>query len=179
MRIPQLATPSPQDSSEYMGSNVQVASNISRASDLLMAVTSSAEINRMKISELASEAMEELTKLALAREPLWQCNIESNTEFLSDIEYMREFGYTSASLMEIIRMVEVGDSQSDLPRFGNNNNSEFSMESEHRPTDQPGKPVCSESSRAIDFVKMKAVNLVQLLMDLVGCLLIKLCSLKS
>ncbi|KAK9938465.1 hypothetical protein M0R45_015198 [Rubus argutus] len=175
MRIPQLATPSTQESSANMGSNVQVASNISRASDLLMAVTSSAEINRMKISELASEAMEELTKLALAREPLWQCNIESNTEFLSDIEYMREFGYTSASLMEIIRMVEVGDSQSDLPRFGNNNNSEFSMESEHRPIstmDQPGKPVSSESSRAIDYVKMKAVNLVQLLMDLKQWLLV-------
>jgi homeobox-leucine zipper protein len=158
-----------------MGSNVQVASNSSRASDLLMAVTSSAEINRMKISELASEAMEELTKLALAREPLWQCNIESNTEFLSDTEYMREFGYTSASLMEIIRMVEVGDSQSDLPRFGNNNNSSFSMESEHRPIstmDQPGKPVSSESSRAIDYVKMKAVNLVQLLMDLVRRLIV-------
>lgn len=175
MRIPQLATPSTQESSANMGSNVQVASNSSRASDLLMAVTSSAEINRMKISELASEAMEELTKLALAREPLWQCNIESNTEFLSDTEYMREFGYTSASLMEIIRMVEVGDSQSDLPRFGNNNNSEFSMESEHRPIstmDQHGKPVSSESSRAIDYVKMKAVNLVQLLMDLVRRLIV-------
>ncbi|PRQ31656.1 putative START-like domain-containing protein [Rosa chinensis] len=169
MRIPQHATPSQQVSLENLGSNVQIASNISRASDLLMAVTSSAEINRMKISELASEAMEELTKLALAREPLWQCDIESNTEFLSDIEYLREFGHISTSLIEIIRMVEVGDSQSDLPRFGSINNSEFSMESEYRPistTNQPGKPVSSESSRAIDYVKMKAVNIVQLLMDL-------------
>lgn len=170
MRIPQEATTSQQVN---MGSNVQVASNISRASDLLMAVTSSAEVNRMKISELASEAMEVLTKLALAQEPLWQCNIESNTEFLSDMEYLREFGHISASVIEIIKMVEVGDSQSELPI----NNSEFLMESEYRPvlaTNQPGKPVSSESSRAIEYVKMKAFNLVQLLMDLVGCFSIKL-----
>ncbi|XP_004295798.1 PREDICTED: homeobox-leucine zipper protein ROC2-like [Fragaria vesca subsp. vesca] len=168
MRIPQEATTSQQVN---MGSNVQVASNISRASDLLMAVTSSAEVNRMKISELASDAMEVLTKLALAQEPLWQCNIESNTEFLSDIEYLREFGHISASLIEIIKMVEVGDSQSELPI----NNSEFLMESEYRPvlaTNQPGKPVSSESSRAIEYVKMKAFNLVQLLMDLEQWLLV-------
>ncbi|XP_050368998.1 homeobox-leucine zipper protein ROC2-like [Argentina anserina] len=175
MKLPELPPPSQQVFSENMGSYVQVASNISRASDLLMAVTSSAEVNRMKIIDLALEAMEELNKLALAREPLWQYDTESNTEFLSDVEYMREFGHISASLKEIIRMVEVGDSQSELPRFRNINDSEFSVESEYGPMsieNQPEKPVSSETSRAIEYVNMKAVHLVHLLMDLKQWLLV-------
>ncbi|KAB2615699.1 F-box protein [Pyrus ussuriensis x Pyrus communis] len=115
MDLPQLTVPAPpQDSSTQadhlsnFGSQMHLASNtVQRASDLLISVSLVVEMNRIKTTELASQAMEELRKLALAREPLWQIDIENNTKILSEIEYTRKFEDISATLMEIVRMVEV------------------------------------------------------------------------
>ncbi|KAM1804767.1 hypothetical protein ACFX12_030596 [Malus domestica] len=120
MDLPQRTVPAPpQDSSPQadhlsnFGSQMHLASNtIQRASDLLISVSLVVEMNRIKTTELASQAMEELRKLALAREPLWQVDIENDTKILSEIKYTRKFEDISATLMEIVRMVEVRESQS-------------------------------------------------------------------
>ncbi|KAH0986873.1 hypothetical protein GBA52_014050 [Prunus armeniaca] len=122
------------------------------------------KLTDLEISELASKAMEELVKLAFAREPLWKVDTASNTEILSDIEYMREFGDMSATLMEIVKMVEVRESQS-LPSL-DMNNSEFSIGSQYKPKELGPKPVSSEASREIGLVRMNPSSIVQLLMNL-------------
>ncbi|XP_020417883.1 homeobox-leucine zipper protein MERISTEM L1 [Prunus persica] len=96
MHMPRL-TAFPQGSSPQVplsdfGSQTFGGINNKRASDLLISMSAGTEINRLRISELASKAMEELVKLAFAREPLWKVDTASNTEILSEIEYMREFG---------------------------------------------------------------------------------------
>lgn len=165
---------SSQDSSQQvrhsnLGCHTLVPSNeIHGASDLLMAVTLGAEVSKTKISELASEAMKELMTLALVREPLWQVDMASNTEVLNEIEYMRQFGDINATLMEIVRMVEVRESQS-LPS-SDMNNSEFSVRSQHEPRELGSKPVSSEASREVIFVKMNPASIIKLLMDMVGSL---------
>ncbi|KAM1116961.1 hypothetical protein TB2_007298 [Malus domestica] len=174
MDLPQLTVPAPPQGSSpqadhlsNFGSQMLLASNsIQRASDLLVSVSLGAEMNRIKTTELASQAMEELKKLALAREPLWQVDIENNTEILSEIEYTREFGDISTTLMEIVRMVEVRESPS-LPNL-DLNNSEYSVGSnEHKPRELGGpKPASFEASREIGFVQMNPASIIELLMDL-------------
>ncbi|XP_048420049.1 homeobox-leucine zipper protein MERISTEM L1-like [Pyrus x bretschneideri] len=174
MDLPQLTVPAPPQGSSpqadhlsNFGSQMLLASNsIQRASDLLVSVSLGAEMNRIKTTELASQAMEELKKLALAREPLWQVDMENNTEILSGIEYTREFGDISTTLTEIVRMVEVRESQS-LPNL-DLNNSEYSVGSnEHRPRELGGpKPASFEASREIGFVQMNPASIIEMLMDL-------------
>lgn len=172
--MPRL-TASPQGSSPQVplsdfGTETLGGFNNQRASDLIMSVSLGTEINRLRISELASKAMEELVKLAFARAPLWKVDTASNTEILSDIEYMREFGDMNNTLMEIVKMVEVRESQS-LPSL-DMNNSEFSIGSQYKPKEVGPKPVSSEASREIGLVRMNPSSIVQLLMNLVCPLLI-------
>lgn len=176
MHMPRL-TAFPQGSSPQVplsdfGSQTFGGINNKRASDLLISMSAGTEINRLRISELASKAMEELVKLAFAREPLWKVDTASNTEILSEIEYMREFGDMNATLLEIVKMVEVRESQS-LPSL-DMNNSEFSIGSQYKPKELGPKPVSSEASREIGLVRMNPSSIVQLLMNLVCPLLINL-----
>ncbi|ONI13150.1 hypothetical protein PRUPE_4G205900 [Prunus persica] len=168
MHMPRL-TAFPQGSSPQVplsdfGSQTFGGINNKRASDLLISMSAGTEINRLRISELASKAMEELVKLAFAREPLWKVDTASNTEILSEIEYMREFGDMNATLLEIVKMVEVRESQS-LPSL-DMNNSEFSIGSQYKPKELGPKPVSSEASREIGLVRMNPSSIVQLLMNL-------------
>jgi homeobox-leucine zipper protein len=158
---------SPGNNHSDCGSNSYVGSNIRRASDLFMAVSVSAEVNKMKITELAVAAMEELTKMALGGEPLWRLQEDGKTEILNDVEYMREFRHVDATLMEIMKMVEVGNSQC-LPSLDSNSESE--LESEYKPLPQElgPDPLHTEASRETSHVRISPVNLVELLMDLVG-----------
>ncbi|XP_048322649.2 homeobox-leucine zipper protein ROC2 isoform X2 [Ziziphus jujuba] len=141
--------------------------NTHRASDLLIAVSANAKVNRNKIIEVAVDSMEELTRMALVGEPLWKFDKKRNAEVLNDIEYMREYGHIHATLMEIMRMVEVGEPQS-LPNL--DSSSESSIESEYKPTLLPKEAgqesLYSEASRDSAYFKMSASSFVELLMDL-------------
>ncbi|KAH0986876.1 hypothetical protein GBA52_014053 [Prunus armeniaca] len=111
-----------------LGSQPILGSNFDtdeRGSGLLMSASPDADVSTIKISERASNAMEELSSMAFAQEPLWQVDMASNTEMLSDVEYMR--------------VVKVRECQSP-PSLDVDNSHEL----------EPVLAVCSESSRAVE-----------------------------
>lgn len=121
----------------------------------------------MKITELAVAAMEELTKMALKGEPLWRLQEDGKSEILNDVEYIREFRHVDATLMEIMKMVEVRHSQC-LPSL--DSNSEFELESEYKPLPHEivPEPLHTEASRETGYVRINPVSIVELLMDFVS-----------
>ncbi|KAK2639559.1 hypothetical protein Ddye_027354 [Dipteronia dyeriana] len=140
-----------------------------RASDLLMAVSMSADTNKTKIKDLASAAMEELTIMAVMGEPLWLRRGGDNIqpENLNSFEYMRQFGSVDATLEEIIRMVKVRDpnlpsldpNSHELPVPGGDN---------YRPPTMPWEleeQQSLEASRHLGFVHTTSVSIVELFMD--------------
>lgn len=167
---------SPRQSPDHQHYHSDCGSNsnahIQRASDLLMAVSVSAEVNKMKITEVAVSAMEELAKKALAGAPLWQLQEDGKTEVLSDLEYMREFGHIDATLMDIMKMVEVGEPQRLPISLDTSTNSGSSFESEYRPIlpqELLGpEPLHTEASRKTGLIRVNPLSIVELLMDLVG-----------
>lgn len=157
---------SPQDSPDSRASTNVRSDQMNRASDLLMAVSVSADTNKTRITDLASSAMEELLKMALEGETLW--HIDGDSESLNGFEYMKEFGSVDATLREIMRMVEVGDPQC-LP------NLEPNDESPSECTDRPMLPkeleeehLHAEASRQIGLVSTNPASVVEWLMDVVG-----------
>ncbi|TXG75073.1 hypothetical protein ES332_1Z018000v1 [Gossypium tomentosum] len=104
---PLLYNPSsPQNSPGSESSTNAKPDHMNRASDLLMAVSIGAGLNKNKIIEQAVEAMEELFKLAIMGEPLWQHNGNGGMETLNGFQYLREFGSFDATMEQIMRMVE-------------------------------------------------------------------------
>ncbi|KAG2678020.1 hypothetical protein I3760_12G124300 [Carya illinoinensis] len=165
---------SPRQSPDHQHCHSDCGSNsnahIQRASDLLMAVSVSAEVNKMKITEVAVSAMEELAKKALAGAPLWQLQEDGRTEVLNDLEYMREFGHVDATLMDIMKMVEVGEPQRLPISLDTSTNSGSSFESEYRPIlphELLGpEPLHTEASRKTGLIRVNPLSIVELLMDL-------------
>jgi homeobox-leucine zipper protein len=160
---------SPDNNLSDCGSTSSVGSNFHRASDLLMAVSVSADVNKMKINELVVAAMEELRNMAIEKEPLWRLQQDGKTEILNDIEYMGQFGHVDATLKEIMRMVEVGE-----PHFLSSLDStseSSSFESVYKPNwrkEHELEPILhTEASRETGHVRMNPVSLVGMLMDLV------------
>ncbi|KAK6934404.1 START domain [Dillenia turbinata] len=100
---------SPELGLDQSGYSPNIGGHTLQASDLLMSVSVSAEVNKVKIIELAIEAMKEFTKKATAKEPIWHHN--GINEILNEAEYVKQFGSFSATLDEIVRMAEVGDPQ--------------------------------------------------------------------
>ncbi|KAL4030275.1 hypothetical protein IC575_008511 [Cucumis melo] len=163
---------SPQCSSNFhlldnsASSNSNVRSNndsnqLHRASDLLMAVSVCTEENRLRINELVNAAMDELTKVALDGDPLWKP--QENDQDQADSYY---------TLMDIMKMVEVGETQfSDLldleignpePSSDNQNNTTFG----HEDKQQEQHHFQTEFSRQIAYVKMEPLRIVGFFMDL-------------
>ncbi|KAI4322804.1 hypothetical protein L6164_022464 [Bauhinia variegata] len=133
-----------------------------RATDLLLQVSLSAESTSSPITDLAYSAMDELAKIAVVGKPLWQLQKESKYETLNDIEYLKEFGHVDATLLEIMKMVEVGE-PAYLPSFDSSRVDSMSMLT--KPT-SIGSALQIEASRDIAYVKMNPTNVVELLMDL-------------
>ncbi|XP_034211632.1 homeobox-leucine zipper protein PROTODERMAL FACTOR 2-like isoform X2 [Prunus dulcis] len=106
-----------------------------------MSASPDADVSTIKISERASNAMEELSSLVFAQEPLWQVDMASNTEMLSDVEYMR--------------VVKVRECQSP-PSLDVDNSHEL----------EPVLAVSSESSRAVEYFETRPISIIELLMDL-------------
>lgn len=156
---------SPQDSPDSRSSTNVRNDQINRASDLFMAVSVSADANKTRITDLACSAMEELIKMALEGEPLW--NINGDSESLNGVQYMKEFGSVDATLREILRMVEVDPQCSP--------NLDPTAESSFECTDRPMLPrelgeehLHLEASRQIGLVSANPASVVELLMDVVG-----------
>ncbi|KAF3453507.1 hypothetical protein FNV43_RR03947 [Rhamnella rubrinervis] len=149
----------------------KTCNNFHRASDLLMVVSANAEIYKIKISELAVHSMEELSQMARKGEPLWFVDTNRNTENLNEVEYMREFGHLNATMMDITRMVEVGELKA-LPNLDCNINSEPTINESHEyrqtvyPKELGSEPLHYEASRRICYIRMKPLYFVELLMDL-------------
>ncbi|KAE8734906.1 putative CTD small phosphatase-like protein 2 [Hibiscus syriacus] len=158
---PSLYNPqSPQNSPGSESSTNAKPDQMNRASDLLMAVSIGAELNKNKIIEQAIGAMDELVKMATMGEPLWQRQGNGGTETLNGIQYLREFGCFDATMEDIIRMVEIGEPEL-IPSF------------DYFPPDNPTptflkpefEPLNIEASRDTGLVNMNAMNIVELLMD--------------
>ncbi|KAK9005074.1 hypothetical protein V6N11_042522 [Hibiscus sabdariffa] len=155
---------SPQNSPGSESSTNVKPDNMNRASDLLMAVSIGADLNKNKIIEQGIRAMEELIKMATLGEPLWQRIGNGGMETLNGIQYLREFGCIDATMEDIIRMVEVGEPLL-FPSFDGNDNY-FAPETPAAPFLKSGfEPLHIEASRDVRFINMSPVNIVEWLMD--------------
>ena len=120
-----------------------------------------AEPTKTKIIDLAHSAMDELSKIGVAEKPLWIPQKDDKYETLNDIEYLRQYGEVDETLREIMKLVEVRETQ-NFPGFG-------SYRSEHPSSSAtPRAALQTEASRDMAYIKMSPINLVELLMDVVG-----------
>ncbi|KAG8502713.1 hypothetical protein CXB51_000489 [Gossypium anomalum] len=159
--------PSPQNSSGSESSTNAKPDHMNRASDLLMVVSIGADLNKNKIIEQTIEAMEELLKLAIIGEPLWQHNGNGGMETLNGFQYLREFGSFDATMEQIMRMVEVGEPQCFLSSDCNCNFDQDVLSSFSKLNFEP---LNIETSRETAIVEMNPMNIIQFLMDTVGIL---------
>lgn len=71
--------------------------------------------------EIVNQAMEELTKMATAGEPLWIRSVETGREILNYDEYMKEFSIENSSNARPKRSIEASRETGvvfvDLPRL--------------------------------------------------------------
>ncbi|XP_011648553.2 homeobox-leucine zipper protein PROTODERMAL FACTOR 2 [Cucumis sativus] len=148
-------------------SNSHIRSNndsnqLHRASDLLMAVSVCTEGNRLRITELVNAAMDELTNLALDGDPLWKPQEDDQDQ--ADSYY---------TLMDIMKMVEVGETQcSDLLDL-EIDNTKSSSDYENKTNfghdedkQQERHHLRTEFSRQIAYVRMEPLRIVGFFMDL-------------
>ena len=78
-------------------------------------------IEKTRIMEIVNQAMEELTKMATAGEPLWIRSVETGREILNYDEYMKEFSIENSSNTRPKRSIEASRETGvvfvDLPRL--------------------------------------------------------------
>ncbi|XP_027343305.1 homeobox-leucine zipper protein MERISTEM L1-like [Abrus precatorius] len=131
-----------------------------RASDLLFGFSIYAEPTKGKIIEKAFSAMDELSKLGVAGQPLWQPQTNDRFDTLNHIEYLRQFGQADTTLREIVKLIEIGEPQIELPSFD-------LYQTDH-PTSKatPRAALQIEASRDMATINMSPTNIVELLMDM-------------
>ncbi|ESW21708.1 hypothetical protein PHAVU_005G093100 [Phaseolus vulgaris] len=134
--------------------------SIDRASDLLLGFSIYTEPIRTGIIEHAFCGMDELSKIGIAGHPLWQRETNNGCEILNNIEYLRQFGEVDTTLREIVKLMEVGESQ-NLPSF-DTHQTELPT-STVTPTVTPHTQ--TEGSRDIAYINMAPICIVELLMD--------------
>uniref|UniRef100_A0A803LA79 START domain-containing protein n=1 Tax=Chenopodium quinoa TaxID=63459 RepID=A0A803LA79_CHEQI len=90
--------------------NVELSSQVDefsqgmKATDLLMSLSLSADTTKHKIEELAEKAMDEVTKMFVEGDPLWQHDLDKGMEVLNMVEYNRKFNSNlDTTLDEIIK----------------------------------------------------------------------------
>ncbi|KAI4387015.1 hypothetical protein MLD38_004882 [Melastoma candidum] len=78
-------------------------------------------IDKSRIMELVNQAMEELTRMATAGEPLWVRSIETGREILNYDEYVKEFSIDTSGDGKVKRSIEASRETGmvfvDLPRL--------------------------------------------------------------
>lgn len=137
--------------------------NMPRASDLLFGVSIYAEPTKTKIIENAYSAMDELSKICVAGQPLWQPHTKDRYEILNDIEYLRQFGQVDTTLEEIFKLIEVGQPQ-NLPSLDT-----YQIDNPTLST-TPNSALQIEASRDTAYVNMTPTSIVELFMDVVSYL---------
>ncbi|KAK2369825.1 homeodomain GLABROUS [Trifolium repens] len=134
--------------------------NMQRASDLLLGVSIFGEPIKTKIIDRAHSAMEELWRLGVAPgEPLWHPHKEDRYEILNYTEYLKAFGRVDSTLMEIVRLAEVGELQA-LPSFDSCRNMNPMLTNQNS-----GQGLQIEASRDMALFNMNPVNIVEILID--------------
>jgi len=63
-----------------------------RASDFFLGFSVYTGPIKTRIIEHGFCVMDELSKIGIVGQPLWQCHINKGCEILNDIEYLRQFG---------------------------------------------------------------------------------------
>ncbi|GAU26619.1 hypothetical protein TSUD_102260 [Trifolium subterraneum] len=133
--------------------------NMQRASDLLLGVSIFGEPIKSKIIDRANSAMEELCKLGTAAgKPMWHQH-EDSYEVLDNTEYLKEFRRVDSTLMDIIRLAEVGELQA-LPSFDSCQNMNPMSTNQNL-----GQGLQIEATRAMQMLNLSPINVVELLMD--------------
>lgn len=151
----------------FDSSSTDVFMGMDGASDLLLGFSIYTEPIRSEIIEHAFSAMNELSKIGVAGQPLWQPQTNNNgCEILNYAEYSKQFNEVDSSLKEIVKLIEVGESQ-NLPSF-DTHQTEVPESSVTLPTVAPG----TEGSRHVAFINMSPMCIVGLLMDVVSYLFI-------
>jgi len=144
-----------------LGSSSKEALGMDRASDILLEF--SIYTMRSEIIEHAFCGMDELSKMGSAGQPLWQRQQGNNgCEILNDGEYSKQFAEVDTTLSEIVKLMEVGESQ-NLPSF-DPYQTELPLTTTVTPTATPQ----SEGSRAMAYIKMAPICIVELLMEVVS-----------
>lgn len=159
---PQCSSNFHLSSSDYFSpsnSHSQTKNQLHRASDLLMAFSVCTNANRSRITELADAAMDKLTKAALDGDPLWKPQEDHEKTYLT--------------LMDIMKMVEVGEPHSSLLdlEIGNiniNTNTNTKPDS-FKQQEQQHNHLQTEISRHVGYVRMEPARIVGFFMDLVCC----------
>ncbi|XP_011011276.1 PREDICTED: homeobox-leucine zipper protein MERISTEM L1-like [Populus euphratica] len=159
---PQL---SPRSEVESVSSTNMPLEINDRASDLLMAVSVGSDANKKKINAMAVSAMDELVRKCLAGEPLWQHRQDCDLEILNEGEYIREFRPFDASLGELMRIIEMEDSQNLAKLYESNASTNGTQHKPMFQQDAEKNFLQTEASRHIGFVRMDATSLVECLMD--------------
>ncbi|XP_074304522.1 homeobox-leucine zipper protein PROTODERMAL FACTOR 2-like [Silene latifolia] len=125
-----------------------------QATDLLTSLSLSEDTTKLKIKDLAENAMDEVAKLFAEGEPLWQHDTDRGIEVLNYEEYVKRFSPNlDSTLDEIIRIIAV-DAPLDIPLLDNG-------------VKEP-KPESSNSyqaSREIGYIQLPAICVVEILMD--------------
>lgn len=152
------------DSAQFADANgplLDSSSKEDRASDILLGF--SIYTMGSEIIEHAFRGMDELAKIGIAEQPLWQRQPQnSSCEILNDTEYLKQFGEVDTTLSEIVKLMEVGESQ-NLPSFDT-----YQTEHPITTTLTPTVTSHSEGSRAMAYITMAPICIVELLMDVVS-----------
>lgn len=133
-----------------------------RASDLLLGVSMLVEPTKTKIIDCAHSAIEELCKMCVSGESLWNQHKDHKYQIINDIEYLTQFGHADATLREIIKLVEVGETQI-LPSFDSCETNPNFM-----PRGDCDDALQIEASRDMACVNITPIKLVELLMNVVS-----------
>ncbi|XP_019451675.1 PREDICTED: homeobox-leucine zipper protein MERISTEM L1-like [Lupinus angustifolius] len=133
--------------------------NIQRASDILFGVSIHSDPTKSQIIDLSYSAMHELSIIGNLGEPLWQPQNHHRHQTLNKKEYLRQFGQMDDTLRDIIKLVEVGQ-----PQSLSNLDSYLCENSISKVNKNEGLQV--EGSRDMEYIKMSASDIVELLMDM-------------
>lgn len=78
-------------------------------------------LEKSKVMEIVNKSMEELLKMATAREPLWLQSVETGREILNYDEYIKSFPTTNSNMAAPKRLIEAsratGTVFTGLPRL--------------------------------------------------------------
>lgn len=143
--------------------------DMQRASDLLLGVSMFAEPISFKIMDRAGSAMNELCSMGIIGKPLWHQHNSDRYEVLNNIEYLKHVGRVDATLMDIVKLAEVGELQA-LPSFDLYGNQINSISNENS-----AQGLQIEASRDTTMINAGPIDIVELLMDVVGFVHLQSC----